>query len=167
MEVYLCQLCKEPIWNFVCIECLAEDIRLWLPGPLSSSFRRFTDVLLFTFHYSHNDGDHHLRHTARGFVCNSRGRGSVCLYCYLNEAYQWLKEEDTVMAEKFLNLFNFGMRSAFEETLLARPEPIDPREQLRMEGFCEECESLAEVTLTNEGWVCEDCIDAEKRWNTV
>ena len=82
MEATICQICKEPTGNMVCIACLAEDIRCWLPGSLSFDFQRFTERLLETFQYTHDGADRHLRHTAHGFMCSSAGCGTVCLHCY-------------------------------------------------------------------------------------
>lgn len=158
MEVYICQLCKEPIANFVCIECLAEDIRQWLPGPLSLPFQTFMADLLLTFHYPHNDVDEHIGHAKRGLVCSSKGRGSLCLYCYVNEVCQWLREGDGTVAERFMQVFHFGMKGTFTEQLLARPEPIGAAaEPLSVDGMCEECEAEGEVHWVEGNWVCEEC----------
>ena len=105
MDVQICQICKEPIHNFVCIDCLANDISKWLSSNISASFNNFNERFLniFNYHQHNRLEQHHL-------ICSARGNGNVCLHCYVNEVFQWLKCQDKSVARRFRKIFSFGMK---------------------------------------------------------
>ncbi|RLI98519.1 MAG: hypothetical protein DRO99_00470 [Candidatus Aenigmatarchaeota archaeon] len=154
MEIPICQICKEPINNFVCLECLAKDISTWLPPGLSDRFTKFNDWFLDTFkHMPHTVTRHHI-------VCDLRGKGSVCLYCYVNEVFQWLMGEDKPVARRFRKLFSFGMRKGdFKQIIKSHAKPISEVEEMeKEEGICDECgEYSDELHILNGRWVCRVC----------
>jgi len=154
-EILICQICKEPIHNFVCIDRLADDIGKWLPSDLSSHFAGFNKQFLGIFsHTPHADlGNHHI-------VCNSEFTSNICLHCYVNEVFQWLAGKNKAVANRFRRLFSFGMdKKDFREVMLARPRPIMEMENMGEEfGICDECgEYTDELKLLNGRWVCQEC----------
>jgi len=154
-EPLICQICKEPINSFVCLERLSEDIRGWLPEALSSRFAGFNDWFLKLFSYGYDAGlEHH------GMVRGGMGKGSVCLYCYVNEVFQWLLGEDKAVARRFRKLFSFGMgKTDFREITKANAEPISSSVNHEREfGICDECGEYAEdLKLRSGRWVCSGC----------
>jgi len=154
-DVMLCQICKEPIHNFACIDCLAKDIKNWLPVSLSNLFTEFNEWFLSVFDYHKHEvlEGHHL-------VCNARGSGNICIYCYVNEVFQWIAGQDKAVAKRFRHLFSFGMKKTdFREVMLAHAEPISEVETVEKEfGICDECGEYAdELKLLNGRWVCMEC----------
>jgi len=153
-DLLMCQICKEPIHNFVCIDCLSKDISKWLPEDLSSRFGAYNDWFLEMFDYQHQDAEHH------NILCNSGTTSNICIYCYVNEVYQWLCEHDKAVAKRFRDLFSFGMKKTdFREVILAHAEPISEVENMREEfGICDECgEYSDELQLLNGRWICHEC----------
>lgn len=154
-ELFICQICKEPIHNFVCIDCLAGDIRNWLPEHLVSGFLRFNEMFLEYFHYSHDHevNNHHL-------VCGARGKGSICLYCYVNEVFQWLLSQNKMLAKRFISIFSFGLKiSRFGNIIKANPQPItELTERIEEFGICDECGEYSDELRRIDGkWICKEC----------
>ena len=155
MEIPICQICKEPIHNFICIDCLAEDIKDWLPQHLVSRFSRFNEMFLGYFHYPHDheENNHNL-------VCNGRGKGSICLYCYVNEVFQWLLNQNKTLARRFIRVFSFGLKvSRFRDIIKAKPQPITELIETDKEfGICDECGEYSDELRHIDGrWVCKEC----------
>lgn len=154
-EIFICQICKEPIHNFVCIDCLAGDIKKWLPEHIVSRFLRFNEMFLEYFHYPHDHevNTHHL-------VCNARGKSSICLYCYINEVFQWLNIQNKRVAMKFIKLFSFGFeKKGFRDITKANPQPITELTKEGEEfGICDECGEYSDELRHIDGkWVCKEC----------
>ena len=153
-EVFICQICKEPIHNFVCIDCLAKDIVSWLPEKLKEKFSMFNRMLLDCFNCPHDHQDDHR------LVCSAGGKGSICLFCYVNEVFQWLKTQNKKIAWKFRKAFSFGSGpSEFRNITKANPHPIT---ELSLEneefGICDECgEYSDELRCVDGKWMCKEC----------
>jgi hypothetical protein len=155
-KVLICQICKEPIHNFVCIDSLAEEIKRWLPTDLSMSFGTFNNWFLSVFNHSYHDANHTNTHV----LCNSSSIGNICVYCYVNEVFQWLVEQNKAIGKRFRDLFSFGMKKTdFREVILAHAEPISEVENMNEEfGICDECGEYAdELKMLNGRWICHEC----------
>ncbi len=151
--IYVCQICKEPINNFVNIDRLSSDISRWLPGSLSDRFMEFNAWFMGMFHCPIEIKHHHI-------VSHSRKSGNICLYCYINEVFQWLMLQDKTIARRFRRIFSFGMNTGdFREIIKSHAEPIS--EVVNVEdqfGVCDECGEYAdELRLVNGRWICREC----------
>lgn len=151
----LCQICKEPIWNFLCIDCLERHIKRWLPVKLSSDFEKFHNT--FSRYFRSFLNSEYCMH------CKSYKDKPVCPYCYTNEVYHWLKGENRDLAFMFMNVFSFDFeRSGFEEPVkMENLIPIsENREIQRQSGICDECgEYSEELGRTENGLSCTGCME--------
>ena len=148
MEALACNMCKEPAWNFLCMNCIARDVKEFLPSRLAKGFEQFHRSL-----YDHFDSSQLILNGAVYCMsCRSTRESPICPHCYSTEVMEWLKERDPQMAKKFLRIFPFGAREALEE------EPL-PEGQ----GICDECGEYAEEMVLADGeWVCQDCAEYEE-----
>ena len=154
MEVQICQLCKEPIANFACIRHMGEGIAQWLPSPAKELFEKENARFLETFSSTHIDSGH-------SALCASGGE-STCLYCYVNEVFQWLSGTDKAVARRFRRLFAFGMKKEdFREIIISHAMPITENIPEKGDlGVCDRCgEYSEELSESRDGWVCSGCMN--------
>ena len=161
MNGIVCQVCKEPVWNSLCSECIAENIVQWLPQELISEFRGFHNQISNNFINKTPD----LRGRHNCLSCKNAMRASMCPYCYTNEIYHWLLDKDPKLAERFVKVFNFDFEDSgykeFQDLEGIHPLIGDSEEGMDM-GICEECECFSsELRESNGKWVCEDCTEDE------
>ncbi len=151
----LCQICKEPIWNFLCIDCLRTDISRWLPSSFASEFEEFHTTFSRYFKSVFSYAEYCMH-------CKSYKDKPVCPYCYTNEVYHWLKGKSSDLAARFIKLFFFDFEnSGFAENVKTENlVPITEDMDIEKEsGICDECGEYAEdLNLTERGWVCRECI---------
>jgi len=156
----LCQICKEPIWNFLCVDCLERQIKRWLPVSLSSDFEKFHHVFSRHFRSVLSEPEYCMH-------CKSEKDKPVCPYCYTNEVYHWLGSKDISLAARFINIFFFDFeKSGFKDPVrMENLIPITEDEGAEKEaGICDECgEYSEELSPTESGWVCKGCISYEDK----
>lgn len=151
-SLVICKMCKEPIWNFFCVDCLAKDVKGVIPENLSDKFQLFHSNIVR--HFGHD------MHTEPCVNCHKENEVSVCPYCYSNEVFYWLLRADPIAAKRIMRMLpvfkhhyprefiNMNMVDAITQTGTSRKE----------EGVCERCGVFSEnLTETDTGWVCEDC----------
>lgn len=151
----ICKICKEPVWSFFCMDCLAEDVVRILPERIKDKFREFHSSLFQDFTSSDDlSFDYCLK-------CGVEKENPVCTYCYLNEAMAWLRGKNEKLAEKVRRGLEFAIRKEgfpdfFRNT---RMEPItqvwcNPRD----DGICDHCGLYSEDLRRLDGkMVCEAC----------
>jgi hypothetical protein len=154
----LCQICKEPIWNFLCIDCLESHIKRWLPVRLAHEFDKFHHTFSKHFRSMFSEPEYCMH-------CKSHKNKPVCPYCYTNEVYHWLKVRDRNLAGRFITLFFFDFeRTGFRDpvkmdNLTPITEDIDVETEF---GICDECgEYSEELHHADCGWVCKACWGVE------
>ena len=90
-----CVLCKEPVTNPVCQDCLAEAIEQWLHESAPEKIdglRNETEVLAY----------------AHGVKCiRCKHEFAVCTYCYTKHIFNWLRNSELQL--EFLEYFNFDL----------------------------------------------------------
>ena len=87
-----CIICQEVITNPICPECLAREIESWEPRVKSILLRPEIEV-------------------EQGVKCIFCGKWmNICAHCYSKDIYDSLAERDAGLAERFRELFNFGLR---------------------------------------------------------
>jgi hypothetical protein len=152
MTLAVCQICKYPVWSYICPDCLSAEITRWLPGKLSSEFSRFSRSFLQHF----NSVESNLTRV-RCVRCHKAKEATLCSFCYITEAFHWLHERNRALAKTlFMALpVDSTLKNEWRET-----EPISYEEQEKDEGICEECGEFSEQTsVVNGRWVCDSCRD--------
>jgi hypothetical protein len=156
MNISICQLCKDPIWSFICPHCLARDISRWLPRKIRGAFSKFNENFFGSFSATIDiDGLRCLR-------CRKVRLANICPFCYFMEAYDWLRERNLGLARDLLEMIphNKGIRMDHSRMLLKSSSiPISFTEDAEAdEGYCEICERYDERIVNSDGkWVCRDC----------
>jgi len=161
MQVAVCQICKYPVWSYICPDCLSREIGKWLPRELSSEFTKFNRSFLSHF----RSFESNLTQT-RCIRCRTMKETTLCSFCYVAEAFHWLHEKNMDLARTLFMALPLDsslkatsgmrtMRSQWSET-----EPISYEEKESEEGICEECGGYSQETANVNGkWICESCRD--------
>lgn len=144
----ICQLCKEPVWNFICPDCIAKGINSFLPSHFSDSFRQFHSSFM-----SHFSDSGFSKNTC--LSCKTESL-AACPYCYTSEVHSWLENENAPMAEKFMSVFSFGFDNHTFQNSNTIPIKGDVKEEEF--GVCDECGEYADELMFLEGeWICKGC----------
>jgi len=158
MQVAVCQICKYPVWSYICPDCLSKEIGKWLPHELSSQFRRFNRSFLGNF----RSFESNLTQTMC-IRCRTMRETTLCSFCYVAEVFHWLHEKNRHLAKTLFMALPLdsslkatsGMRNEWNEI-----RPISYEESESLEGICEECGEYSQETATANGrWLCESCRD--------
>ena len=150
-EAIICQLCREPIWNFLCIDCIGKNIQRWLPQNLSQCFTKFHQEIRSHFHTLLADNYEPC------LDCSRISETPLCPYCYTREAYDWIANRNSDMAASFRKIFFFYPFEGIEH--VSESAPIEQvEESLFMDGFCDNCAEFSEKMGQCEGsLLCENC----------
>ena len=156
MNMSMCQLCKDPIWSFICPDCLSRDIKNWLPAKLKGTFRKFNEDFLGSFSMTiDTDG-------LRCIHCRKIRLANICPFCYLVEVHEWLRHKNQRLANTILRGIPVSVNWVIKEdacSLKGSGIPITETELSRHEeGTCEACDRFSEELLAIDGrLVCKDC----------
>ena len=158
MEIPICHICKDPIWSFICHDCLASDIEKWLPDEIGFDF--------FRFHYGFSE--HFRVKKLEPFHlpcihCREKKEASVCPFCYIIEVSHWLESRDSKLAEELLKMIprDFNLkRTPISE--IAWKDDIEPVTEFRTrDSISHTCENCGEyhdyLSKENGEWVCNIC----------
>ena len=148
----LCKLCREPIWNFICINCLEKQIHGSIPENLRESFSEF-----------HRNLSAHFRSKTDRFIpclkCRISDAPHICIPCYLNEIHSWFRENRLLGKLRRNMSFDFEVlrRNLKEHSALPITEIKNHRKN---SGICDECGEYSDnLILSNSEWVCRECRD--------
>ena len=158
MEIPICHICKDPIWSFICPDCLAKDIQKWLPDEMSFDF--------FRFNYGFNE--HFSVKRLEPFKlpcihCREEREASVCPFCYIVEMSHWIEEKDQKLAKQLLKMlprdYDLRKRGISEIAWKDKIEPVtESRITGPISGICENCGEYNEFVRRKEGeWLCDNC----------
>lgn len=157
-EVPICNICLEPIYHFICPDCLHDQVKHWLKDNASYLIPQLEEV-------ADDIRENLLRNSenrVQCILCKKEKTGFVCPFCFIREIYSTLKDFDKAVADKLSNLFNFdfqgtGFYSVNEDSKNFKPV-IDMEDKEIKTGICESCETLPEdLKPINGEFVCEDC----------
>jgi len=161
MSVFICQMCKEPISNFICTNRLAMSIRDWLPSKHVDEFTRFHNSIVYYFNADHCEfGYSHEQHNSKNIVCAKRDKASVCAFCYISEVYEWLKERNENVAEQFLQVFSLGYKKIRykSQDKIVKDAITESKVWEKDSGICDDCGEFSdELKIDNGTWVCKAC----------
>lgn len=144
----LCQICKEPISNFICIDCLKREISERIPEKLRGKFLDFHTNISTCFHSNR---------FMPCLKCKVSSAPHICIPCYLNEIYSWFKIHSMTGRIKEMISLDF---EGLEESLKSHSAlPITEIENHKeRDGICDECgEYSGNLVMINWEWVCEGC----------
>lgn len=151
MQVSICQICKEPIWTFICSECLARDIKNWLPKKLSIGFSKFNRNFIRHFHYKFFSSSQ-----LPCLHCKQIKQAPVCAFCYIREVFVWLKDKNMDLANTLLKLTSIAdISEDFQPVTEFKRENLE-------EGICEYCGMFSHELVFQSGkWICKECGELE------
>jgi hypothetical protein len=162
MNVPICQICKDPIWSFICPDCLSRDINRWLPGNLRGAFKRFNESFLRSFSITIDlDG-------LRCIRCRKIRIANICTFCYIAEVYGWLREKNMKLAETIYRMLPLARDWKLDSnggcTWSNGLVPVTESElEQRDEGICELCERYSDELVLMDGmWICRGCESFER-----
>jgi hypothetical protein len=151
-ELVICKMCKEPIWNYFCVDCLSKCVHGVLPDDLRDQYADFHQNIIR--HFGHE------LHKEPCINCKQESNVSVCPYCYSNEVFYWLLKTDPIAAKRIMRMLpifkhhyprefiNMDFVDAITEVKNMKPT----------EGICDRCGEFSEnLKETDDGWVCEEC----------
>lgn len=158
-ETTICRICLEPIFNYLCAECLKKDVAKWLSSnspALEIQFKDFDAKLKRHFSTEQN--------TEYCMKCRNEIESVFCIFCYVREIFQWIFFKDPWLAQKFVKLFNFDFAGTgfLQINEISNLSPVILAEKKRKSdiNICEECGQVSDdlVELNGE-WKCESCRD--------
>jgi hypothetical protein len=158
MDVPVCQICRDPVWSFICPDCLGRDIGEWLPKGLSLKFSRFHRFLVDSF-----SPKTYKPIFVSCIRCKRKSVATICPFCYMVEVFHWLKTRNLGLAMKLVKFLPLARDWEISETngcvLKAGFRPITEMCCDRTQfGLCDECgEYSDELVLENGNWVCREC----------
>ncbi len=159
MTIPICQICKDPVWSYICPECLEEDIRKWLPSDISTEFAMFSKT--FLKHFNPDDSDFQVC-----LHCRTEKPVTVCPFCYIAEVCRWLEEKGFKQGKTLLRMLPLGSDYVLTETGCQWSDGIKPvgePNQVTDEGLCESCGQYSDDIRCVDGrWLCENCRNLEE-----
>lgn len=154
-ELTICSICLEPIMNFICVDCLALQIRKIIPKELLERFDNFHSALINEFENSEN--------SEFCVKCKQFKETAICPYCYIKETFFWIVDINEELAKKVVRIFNFDfLKSGYEESIKVKnwePLILEEKEKEYDLNACEICGQIAELSEKNNLFVCESCKD--------
>ncbi len=155
-ETVICRSCLEPIFNFLCVDCIAHNINRWLSvnkPELRKDFKSFHISLLKTFSTEQN--------REPCIRCRETKDSVMCPYCYAKEVFWWLFDMDRNLARSFASTFNFNfLGTSFSPLIRTRnwtPVVICDKNLGHDLNLCENCEQEGDLKETEGRWLCESC----------
>ncbi len=155
MKISVCKICKEPLWSFICSDCIAGDMRASLPAVAKEEFDKFYAQFCHSFLSPEDISFDACLH------CHADRESPVCTYCFVNEMRSWLRNAfGKDMAGFIFHFENKGFSAFFVNR---RWIPITRLMcDQRLEGICENCGEYEENLACHDGkWACSDCIESE------
>lgn len=160
MQLAVCQICKYPVWSYICPDCLAKEIAQWLPEKLSGEFGRFSRSFLEHFRSVESNLTR-----IRCIHCHRLKESTLCSFCYITEVFRWLHEKNRGLARTLFMTLPPDSRfkiAGSAECKWSEIRPISFSETETDEGICEECGEFSERTTLIDGrCICENCRDYE------
>lgn len=158
-ETTICKLCLEPIQNYLCADCLHDDVKKWLSAK-SHSFA----VQIESFDTKLKQHFSTKQNTEYCMKCRNEIKSAFCMYCYVKEVFQWIFFKDPWLAQKFVKLFNFDFAGTgflmVNEIRNLAPVVLSERKRKSDSGICENCGNTSEELIELNGeWNCESCRD--------
>ena len=146
----LCKICKEPISNFICTDCLEMEISERIPGSLRGKFSGFHKNLSAYFHSKTDRFMPCLK-------CKTSDASHICIYCYLREVFSWFRDNN--LLGKLRRNLSFDFERLEQSLKNHSALPITETRSFREKsGLCDECGEYSDnLSRLNSEWICEGC----------
>jgi len=152
--IQLCQICKEPINNHICSDCISENIKKVLPAELRHHVSDFHRMVSRTFRFRGG-----MRHCIK---CGLSDAPSLCIVCYLKEFLSWSKWVNPQIRKEIKNKMRFRLSQKVEKRGFVPLTSLE--DNMAIDGICESCECYSDRLHQVEGmWLCEECMEFVKR----
>ena len=156
MQVAVCQICKYPVWSYICPDCLSMEIGKWLPHELSGEFREFNRS--FLRHFTSKESN---LTTLQCIRCASESEVTLCPFCYIAEAFHWLDGKDRKLARTLFMMLPVDSDWKMDENsgCVWRDgvKPISYAEGSTAEEICDECGEDSETKESEGRRLCSNC----------
>ncbi len=155
-DAIICQICREPVWNFLCIDCLSKDVSKWLPTAFGHQYQNFHKEVKTQFHTFAADNYEPC------LSCDMLSESPICPYCYTHEVYHWLAQTNPDIAKNFGKIFFFYPFEGSEYIKSDRGPIEATKNEKPHTGMCDGCTEYSEnlMQATEPGGVfCETCRD--------
>ncbi len=158
--VPVCRICKDPVWSYICPDCLAKDIKKWLPNTLRARFSAFSKA--FVEHFGSGHGSNPRIYCIK---CRKKSPANICPFCYVTEIHEWLIENGQAeLAQTLAGMLpmDHGWKGQSEHSARFWKDSIYPITQTETreydEGICEECGEFSDkLEQVNGEWICRSC----------
>ena len=151
-EAIICQLCREPIWNFLCVDCIGSNVQKWLPPKYSQQFTKFHEYLKNHFNTTIPDNYEPC------IDCGKFNESPLCPYCYTHEVYHWINPQNPDMARNFSKIFFFYPFEGTEQIKIDSSPITETKNLMQADGLCDSCNEYSEtLAKSREGLSCEGC----------
>lgn len=156
-ETVICRICLEPIFNFLCIDCLGSSVGKWISSvkpKMKREFRKFHKSII-----NHISTDENQENCIK---CKNTTDAVICPYCYEKEVFWWIFSKNPKLSQIFSKLFNFDFLGTgyLPAAKIRNLEPVilvDKRNRSDM-NFCENCGQASDDLREENGvWACESC----------
>ncbi|MDI6807008.1 MAG: hypothetical protein QMD14_04335 [Candidatus Aenigmarchaeota archaeon] len=154
-ETIICKLCSEPIFNYLCIDCLGNSVSRWIEREDKSFLDKFK-----TFHNSLKNHFLSFDEKEKCIKCKRPIEVVICPYCYTKEVIFLLSVNAKNLVELFKKFFNFDM--GYSDNMKVKrwlPTMVGGEEEPDM-NICEMCGNISEwLYKINGSYICESCRD--------
>lgn len=156
-ETVICRMCLEPIFNFLCIDCLGKSVNKWISSAKPEMQRDFKNFHKSLFKYISTE-----ENQEKCMRCRMTTDAVICPYCYEKEVFWWIFSKNPGLSQIFSRIFNFDFFGTgyLPTTKLRDLEPVvlvDEANRSDM-NLCENCGQASEDLRKENGiWLCESC----------
>lgn len=169
-ETVICRLCLEPLYNFICVDCLLDAVKQWLrkngASELIPSIKKRHDEIKTLLSSDSN--------SVLCIKCKQETNSWACPCCYLYEIYIIIKRNKPEIANRFERIFNFDFHyhHAFTQLMFwqslhkqplstknFKPVILSERESNPDLNICNRCGITSELKEVNGEWLCSICRD--------
>ncbi|MEM7821292.1 MAG: hypothetical protein QXX38_00520 [Candidatus Aenigmatarchaeota archaeon] len=159
-ETAICKVCLEPIYNFICVDCLKEGVKKWISvtiPEIKKEFLNFHRKMINLFFCEENG--------IKCIKCKRKINIVICPYCYEKEVFWLIFSKNIKLAKIFSKFFNFDFLGVgYLPTFTIRdfqPVVLNESEEEEDLNICESCGQVSYVKKKNGVWLCESCKDEE------
>lgn len=157
-ETLLCENCLEQIFHPVCTDCLEGEVVKWLRSSAPFMIPDFKN-------YSQNLKEMLLENVEEErhedcTICGEKTHIVLCTYCYIREAYHYLRQFSSSIADEMTSTLDFDFENMgyFKEMNVNLQSSGSGVAEKTYAGICDACENFSHGLVEEEGEViCEEC----------
>lgn len=156
-ETVICRMCLEPIFNFLCVDCLGNTVQKWLQSVKPEFSNEFSGFHRQMLKYAQSE-----ENLEKCIKCRRTTDTVMCPYCYEKEVFWWIFNKDIKLSRVFVRLFNFDfLGTGYLPTIKTRnvePIVLTAKKDVSDINICEGCGQESDDLREENGvWLCESC----------